>query len=151
MLDVTIVAHDIGSVGGGMEVQLAELVQGLLDRDVAVTVIARRCELAPRPGLTVHRVRTPTRPFPIAYPAFAIAGSWLTRRRSRGVVHVAGAILLSRVDCVTVHFCHAAYDAAGLGSRPAAPGRLFALSAWLSTRLSLWGNGGATALARSLR
>lgn len=46
--EVTIVAHDIGSVGG-MEHQLAELVLGLGRLGDRVTVIARTCELPPTP------------------------------------------------------------------------------------------------------
>ena len=42
--DVTIVANDIGEVGG-MERQLAELMLGLRARGHEVTVIARTCEL----------------------------------------------------------------------------------------------------------
>ena len=43
---VTIVAHDIGPVGG-MERQIAELAVGLRVAGTAVTVIARTCELPP--------------------------------------------------------------------------------------------------------
>lgn len=41
-MDVTIVAHDVGVVGG-MERQLAELACGLRERGHGVTVIARTC------------------------------------------------------------------------------------------------------------
>jgi hypothetical protein len=55
---VTIVAHDVGSVGG-MERQLAELAVGLRGLGHAVTVIARTCELPPDAGVDFHRVRGP--------------------------------------------------------------------------------------------
>jgi hypothetical protein len=42
--EVTIVAHDIGPVGG-MERVLSELILGLRERGERVTVIARTCEL----------------------------------------------------------------------------------------------------------
>jgi glycosyltransferase involved in cell wall biosynthesis len=102
---VTIVAHDIGAVGG-MERQLAELVLGLRRMGHHVTVIARTCELPPDPGIDFHQVRAPGRPFALAYPWFMITGSLAVRRHRRGVVQATGAIVLDRVDVVAVHYCH---------------------------------------------
>jgi glycosyltransferase involved in cell wall biosynthesis len=103
--DVTIVAHDIGAVGG-MERQLAELVLGLRRIGHHVTVIARTCELPPDPGIDFHQVRAPGRPFALAYPWFMIAGSLALWRHRRGVVQATGAIVLNRVDVVAVHYLH---------------------------------------------
>jgi glycosyltransferase involved in cell wall biosynthesis len=103
--DVTIVAHDVGSVGG-MEGQLAELALGLRRLGSGVTVIARTCELPPEAGVVFHRVRAPGRPFLVAYPWFMIAGSLAVRRWRRGVVQATGAIVLNRVDAIAVHYCH---------------------------------------------
>jgi len=105
MTDVTVVAHDVGSVGG-MERVLAELIIGLAKLGHRVTVISRTCVLPPVDGVTFHRVRGPARPFLLAYPWFMIAGSLLLARRRRGVVDVTGAIVLNRVDVVSVHYCH---------------------------------------------
>jgi glycosyltransferase involved in cell wall biosynthesis len=104
-VDVTIVAHDIGAVGG-MERVLSELVLGLRALGHRVTVIARTCELPDSEGVTFRRVRGPRRPFVIAYPWFAIFGSIAVRRWRRGVVQATGAIVLNRVDVVSVHYCH---------------------------------------------
>ncbi|HEX4437395.1 MAG TPA: glycosyltransferase family 4 protein [Solirubrobacteraceae bacterium] len=103
--EVTIVAHDIGSVRGGMERQLSELIVGLVALGHPVTVIARTCELPPGVQVDFHRVRGPGRPFLIAYPWFLLAGSLAVRRRRRGVVQATGAIVLNRVDSVAVHYC----------------------------------------------
>jgi len=103
--DVTIVAHDIGAVGG-MERQLTELILGLRRLGHGVTVIARTCELPAGSGVVFHRVRAPGRPFLLAYPWFMVAGSLAVRRRRRGVLQVTGAIVLNRVDVVAVHYCH---------------------------------------------
>jgi glycosyltransferase involved in cell wall biosynthesis len=103
--DVTIVAHDIGSVGG-MERVLAELVVGLRAIGHEVTVIARTCELPAGAGFVFHRVRGPARPFLVAYPWFMLAGSLAVRRWRRGVVQATGAIVLNRVDIIAVHYCH---------------------------------------------
>lgn len=103
--DVTIVAHDIGSVGG-MERVLAELVLGLRARGHEVTVIARTCELPRDAGVKFHRVPGPRRPALIAYPWFMLAGTLVTALRRRGVVQSTGAIVLNRVDVVAVHYCH---------------------------------------------
>jgi UDP-glucose:(heptosyl)LPS alpha-1,3-glucosyltransferase len=104
-LSVTIIAHDLGSVGG-MERQLEDLVLGLRRRGHEVTVIARTCELPESAGVAFHRVRTPRRPFLLAYPLFMVAGSLAVRRWRRGVVQATGAIVLNRVDVVSVHYCH---------------------------------------------
>lgn len=117
--EVTIVAHDVGSVGG-MERQLAELVLGLRRLGYAVTVIARTCELPIDAGVRFHRVRGPSRPFLLAYPWFMIVGSLAVRRWRGGLVQATGAIVLNRVDAIAVHCCHAVFRAA-----PNRTGRLF--------------------------
>jgi UDP-glucose:(heptosyl)LPS alpha-1,3-glucosyltransferase len=102
---LTIVAHDIGAVGG-MERQISDLLLGLRRLGHPVRVIARTCELPPGSGVEFRRVRTPGRPFSIAYPAFLIAGSLAVRRHRRGLVQATGAIVLNRVDVVAVHYSH---------------------------------------------
>jgi UDP-glucose:(heptosyl)LPS alpha-1,3-glucosyltransferase len=103
-VDVTIVAHDIGPVGG-MERQLTHLITGLQRRGHDVTVIGRVCELPPGSGVRFHRVPGPGRPFLIAYPWFLLAGSIAVARRRRGVVQATGAIVLNQVDAIAVHYC----------------------------------------------
>jgi UDP-glucose:(heptosyl)LPS alpha-1,3-glucosyltransferase len=103
--DVTIVAHDIGPVRG-MERQLSGLVVGLERLGYKITVIARVCELPKGTNVTFHKVRGPSRPFLIAYPWFMLAGSLALRRWRRGVVQATGAIVLSHVDVIAVHYCH---------------------------------------------
>jgi glycosyltransferase involved in cell wall biosynthesis len=103
--DVTIVANDVGSVGG-MERVLAELAVGLRKLGHRVTVIARTCEVPVAAGVEFHRVRGPARPFLLAYPWFVLAGSLIVWRRRRGIVQATGAVVLNRVDVVAVHYCH---------------------------------------------
>jgi UDP-glucose:(heptosyl)LPS alpha-1,3-glucosyltransferase len=103
--DVTIVAHDIGPVGG-MERQIVQLLLGLRRRGHHVTVIARTCELPPDSGVEFHRVPGPARPFLIAYPWFLLVGSLLTRKRGRGVTQSTGAIVVNQVDTIAIHYCH---------------------------------------------
>jgi glycosyltransferase involved in cell wall biosynthesis len=103
--EVTIVAHDIGAVRGGMERQLSELVLGLRAAGHRVHVIARTCELPAGADVSFHRVRGPGRPFLFAYPWFLLAGTLAVRRRRRGVVQATGAIVLNHVDAVAVHYC----------------------------------------------
>jgi UDP-glucose:(heptosyl)LPS alpha-1,3-glucosyltransferase len=105
--EVTIVAHDIGPVGG-MERQLVQLISGLRRLGHPVSVIGRVCELPPGVDVTFHRVPGPGRPFLIAYPWFLLAGSLAVRRRRRGVVQATGAIVLNQVDVIAVHYCHQA-------------------------------------------
>jgi glycosyltransferase involved in cell wall biosynthesis len=120
---VTIVAHDVGDVGG-MERVLAELILGLRARGHEVTVIARTCALPPSAGVSFHRVRGPRRPALLAYPWFMLAGSLLLAKHRRGVVQSTGAIMLNRVDVVAVHYCHQVGPANP--SRSTAPFRLHA-------------------------
>lgn len=108
---VTIVAHDVGGVGG-MERQLAELIAGLRNRGHPVTVIAWKCELEPGVEADVHLVGGPRRPFPFGYLSFMVLGSLALRRRRRGVVQATGAIVLNPVDVLAIHCCHQVYRAA---------------------------------------
>src|SRR4051812_8696412 len=88
---VTIVAHDIGPVGG-MELQLSELIRGLVARGADVTVISRTCALDAGAGVRWIRVPGPRRPFALAFPWFFVVGSLLVARHRRGVLHTTGAI-----------------------------------------------------------
>jgi UDP-glucose:(heptosyl)LPS alpha-1,3-glucosyltransferase len=106
---VTIVAHDVGGIGG-MERQLEELIRALSERGREVVVIARGLPLEPPRGVRWVRVRAPVRPFVIAYPWFFLLASLLVRRHRRGIVHATGAIVANRVDVITVHLCHRAYE-----------------------------------------
>jgi glycosyltransferase involved in cell wall biosynthesis len=105
--EVTIVAQDIGPVGG-MERQLTELIKGLRRLGYQITVIARTCDLELDEGIEFHRIRGPRRPFVIAYPWFMLAGSLVVRRRRRGLVQATGAIVFNRVDSMAIHYCHQA-------------------------------------------
>lgn len=127
--EVTIVAHDVGAIGG-MERVLAELVLGLRALGHEVTVIARSCELPAGVGVTFHRVRGPRRPLLIAHPWFMLAGSLAVARRRRGLVQSTGAILLNRVDVISVHYCHQVGPA-----NPSRSSALFRLHAKLVRRL----------------
>jgi UDP-glucose:(heptosyl)LPS alpha-1,3-glucosyltransferase len=103
--EVTIVAHHVGSVGG-MERQITQLIMGLRRRGHRVTVIAYACELPAGADVRFRRVRGPSRPLLLSHPWFMVAASIAVRRWRRGVVQVTGAIVLNRVDVVTIHYCH---------------------------------------------
>ena len=134
---VTIIAKDVGPVGG-MELQLTELVSGLLERGFPVTVIAATCDLPPHPGLNWVRVPGPARPFTIAYPWFLLAATVLVRLRGRGIVHSTGAMTLGRSKLSTVHYCHAAASALEGFARVSKPSRLYRLNAWIANLTSVW-------------
>ncbi len=132
---VTIIAHDIGVVGG-MERQLTELVQGLAERGREVTVIARRLELPVGTRVRFIRVRGPSRPVPLAYPWFLVAGSVTTLRHRHGLVQATGAIVLNHVDVVAVHLCHHAIARLDAVPRAAKAGWIWRLNARISQRMS---------------
>lgn len=113
---VTIVAHDIGPVGG-MENQIARLIEGLLARGRRVTVIARTCDVPAHVNLEAILVPSPSGPLSAFYPWFEIVGGAILARRRHGIVHTAGAIVPNAVDVATVHFCHHAFAALGGPSR----------------------------------
>lgn len=103
--DVTIVAHHVGSVGG-MERQISALILGLREIGHNVTVIAYECDLPASAEVSFRRVRGPNRPLLLSHPWFMIAASIALRRWRRGVVQATGAIVLNRVDLISVHYCH---------------------------------------------
>jgi len=124
---VVFVGHDIGGPGG-MERHTEQLLNHLVDAGTDVTVVARTCELAPRPGLRFRRVPTPRRPFVLAYPTFFVAGALLVAWERRGLLHTTGAVVANRADLATVHYCHhAARERVG-GSRASRPGWLHRLN-----------------------
>lgn len=102
---VTIVAHDVGGVGG-MERQLLELITRLLEREINVAVVSRTLKLAPHPRLRWHRIPGTARPVALAYPWFALAASLMLIRRRTGVLHTTGAIVFNRAHVCTVHYLH---------------------------------------------
>jgi UDP-glucose:(heptosyl)LPS alpha-1,3-glucosyltransferase len=107
--EVTIVANDIGSVGG-MERQLGELIGGLTRLGHRVRVIAWTCRLPEDVPVEFHRVRGPRRPFLLGYPCFLVSASLALRKQRRpGVVQSTGAIVGVPVDFVAIHCCHQVY------------------------------------------
>jgi hypothetical protein len=79
---VTIVAHDVNPADG-MGRALTKLVSGLLSLGVTITLISRSCTVPAHDQLRWIQVRVPSRPFPLAYAGFFIAGSLLVRRHAR--------------------------------------------------------------------
>jgi UDP-glucose:(heptosyl)LPS alpha-1,3-glucosyltransferase len=135
-LEVTVVANDIGGVGG-MERQLTELITGLLAGGARVTVISWTCDLPPHPNMRWHRVLGPSRPFPVAYLWFLLIATLLVRVRGRGIVHSTGAIILTRTDVCTVHFCHRAFAKLPQFSRASRAGLAYRINARASRAMSL--------------
>jgi glycosyltransferase involved in cell wall biosynthesis len=136
--EIVFVAHDVGGPGG-MERHTEQLINRLLAAGRRVTVVARTCKLAHREGLTFVRVRTPARPFPLAYPAFFAVASLLVARHKQAVRHSTGAIIANRVDVTTVHCCHAAVGKRLQETRSTGAGWHYRVNAALSRALSLAG------------
>lgn len=129
------VAGEVGGMGG-MEHQSEQLILRLLKNGHAVTVITRACELAPHERLEVVRVRTPSRPFALAYPAFVAVATILAARRPDGLLHTTGAMALNRADVSTVHYCHRAARRRLTGTRAARAGVSYRLNARLADVMS---------------
>jgi UDP-glucose:(heptosyl)LPS alpha-1,3-glucosyltransferase len=117
---------------------MLETITGLLDLGWDVRVLARVCELDSHAGLQWVRIRTPRRPFVVAFPLFALlAGAVLAAtRRNRDLVVALGAIIPNRVDLAIVQFCHAAFVRHEI-SRPSRNTFLHRLHNRVSQRLAL--------------
>jgi UDP-glucose:(heptosyl)LPS alpha-1,3-glucosyltransferase len=89
-----------------MERAQFEVIAGLMQRGWDIRLLARVCELPAHDRLQWTRIRTPRRPFALAYPAFAVAASVVLACRRRGVATSLGSIVFNRVDVMTVQFCH---------------------------------------------
>jgi glycosyltransferase involved in cell wall biosynthesis len=135
------VAHHVGGPGG-MERQSGRLVLGLLDAGHRVTVVARRCSIAPRENLTVVHVRSPRRPAAIAFPLFFLMASLKIARRRPATLHTTGALVGNRAQVSTVHFCHRAAATRLTGSRASRANPLYRLNttiaSWLSRLAESW-------------
>jgi glycosyltransferase involved in cell wall biosynthesis len=106
---VILVAYEV-SPSGGMARAAFELIAGLLDREIPVTVVSRTCELPPHPRLRWIRVRVPARPASLSTPLFFFLGSFAVMRAGGGVRLSEGPAVCSRVDAIRVHFCHRGYS-----------------------------------------
>jgi glycosyltransferase involved in cell wall biosynthesis len=134
--EIVFVAHDVGGPGG-MERQSEQLVERVLQHGRRVTVVARTCTVAPRPGLSFVRVHTPSRPFSLAYPAFFAVASAIVATRRKALLHTTGAVVANRVDLATVHYCHRAAALSVRGSRASRPGTLYRVNAAVARAMSL--------------
>jgi glycosyltransferase involved in cell wall biosynthesis len=112
---ITVVAQEVHA-DGGMERAMMETIAGLLDLGWSVTLLSRVCELERHVGLRWIRIRTPRRPFTLAFPLFALVAGVViaSTRRRQGVVIALGAIIPNRVDVIVVQFCHAAFAHQGI-------------------------------------
>jgi glycosyltransferase involved in cell wall biosynthesis len=133
--DVTIVANDVGGIGG-MERQLEKLITGLLDAGGNVTVISRTLRVRPHQRLRWVRVKGPKRPFSVAYPWFWLAASVASARTRRGILHSTGAIIANEVDVTTVHYCHLGVRQGGRIMRRQRASAAYAVNAWLAACMS---------------
>jgi glycosyltransferase involved in cell wall biosynthesis len=108
---VALLAHDVHD-DGGMERACLELLERAANQ-VDFVVISGHLDPRIRPQVQWRRVPLPRRPFPLKFAAFyAFAGLRLAFE-SVDLVHTVGAIVPNKVDVASVHFCHAAFRAAG--------------------------------------
>ena len=134
---ITIVIHELHPYGGQERVTY-ELARRLLERGHELTVIARRCELPPSDRLRWIRVRGPRRPFLFSYPWFFLVGTIATAIYGRGFRQTCGAIILNKVDAVTIHCCHQGYSKVPATETRGRASVLHTVSAYLSSLISVW-------------
>jgi glycosyltransferase involved in cell wall biosynthesis len=117
---IALVAHGIHD-HGGMERACAELIRHA-HHEFAFTAVT--AELAPDLRPLVARwvpVRVPMHPIPRKFLVFFVRAGAALRRLDLDLIHTVGAIVPSRVDVASIHFCHAGHLAATgeLGPRDA--------------------------------
>jgi len=133
---LTIVASDVAPVGG-MERAIHALAVRLLQRGWQLTVIARRCEIEPQPGLRHVVLRRPDRPRSANAIADFVHGAWAVRRHGRGLVHTNNPVIPNRVDVITAQFCEHAFREGFGASRARRPTLAFRLNSWIAGHLAL--------------
>ncbi len=113
---VVVVAHGIDRLGQGMERLHAELILRLSDRYQFI-VVAGSIDPVTAERATFIKVTIPSRPIPLRFAWFYLAGSRAVRAlgAETGIVHSCGAIVAQRCDVVSVHLCQAAVIAANGG------------------------------------
>jgi glycosyltransferase involved in cell wall biosynthesis len=131
-----------------MEQQLERLVIELLDAGRRVTLLARSCTIARsdnvqlRGALRFVRVRGPARPFVIAFPIFFVGATWLLRQNRGRIVHTTGALVGSRADLSTIHYCHAGAARRYRGARVKRDTALYranaTVAAWMARSAERW-------------
>lgn len=107
---VALVAHEVGG-RGGMEMALGHQVRALCD-EIDLHVVSDRLEPSLRGSVSWHRAAAPARPFPLRFAVFWVRAAAVLQRLDLDLVHVTGALVPTRADLSTIHFCHAGYRAA---------------------------------------
>jgi glycosyltransferase involved in cell wall biosynthesis len=100
----------------------------LLERassQVDFVVISARLDPRVRPLVRWHRIPIPQRPFPLKFAVYYLLAGMRLAFEHVDLVHTVGAIVPNKVDVASVHFCHAAFQAAATGvvSHASAPRR----------------------------
>lgn len=107
---IAVVAHRVDD-SGGMERVHAELVRRLLDR-YRFTVVASNLAHDLRGRVDWLRVPLLAKPIPLRFVLFYGLGALQLRRARGDLIHVCGALVPTRADVASVHFCHAGFVAA---------------------------------------
>ncbi len=129
-------ASDVAPIGG-MERVIHALAIRLLERGWQLTVIARRCDIEPQPGLRHVVLRRPDRPRSANAIADFVHGAWAVRRHGRGLVHTNNPVIPNRVDVITAHFCEHAFRERFSASRARRATLAYRLNSWIAGHLAL--------------
>jgi glycosyltransferase involved in cell wall biosynthesis len=97
--------------GGGAERAAAEYIRHFHDL-LEIHVVAVELATDLRPLVRWHRIPAPRRPFILRFATFGLLASLRLARLDVDLVHALGAVVATRADLITVHFCHREYAAA---------------------------------------
>ncbi|MDE5053919.1 glycosyltransferase family 4 protein [Niallia taxi] len=137
--NLAIVAHNINN-RGGMEIHLSEIIKRTSE-DYNITVIAS--ELTGNfPNVKFIKIPVPQKPVFLKSVLFCCIVSLLLLFKKFDCVHTTGAIVFTKVNLSTVHFCHRAYNSLGLNDRLKHT-KSFAhtINSWLQGNFALWMEG----------
>ena len=88
-----------------MERAMSELIAHCKDQ-IDFTVLSMSLADDLKPLVRWRRVPGPMRPFPLKLIAFFVVAGAMIRRERPDLIHTCGAIIPSRADIASIHFCH---------------------------------------------
>lgn len=133
---VVLVANDVGGVGG-MERHLEEMIQRM-KYDYEVTVVSSSLRIPNQDGIRFIHIPAVRRPFPLMTLMFSTYASLRVHLLARhSIVHTTGAILLTKADVCTVHFCHAGWQTAA-GESQTYDSVIHRINHKVGMRIKLW-------------
>lgn len=131
---VLLVAGGVSDLGGQERAMAEAIRRG--HRRWRFVVLAKYVAPDLEPLVEWVHVRAPYRPFPPAFVLFWVLAPRHIKRIRADLVHVCGAIVPSRVDLASMHFCHRGFADSGATALTSQPSPARRLNTWLAGHLA---------------